>query len=199
MADSDNSTTVPFVTSGRQRWTAPTARSADCSRPQTTTFADPALGLAQAWTEAHAAMAEQCLKQQQLETALLGRSSESVDGQPVSRAGGRGGMRRAYAEAKAAEALAGAREQELLERLARTPAISLAGIAAKLSVIAIEAEDNTDLADFPLSHVRSALEDLRRLIGGGTVGSCPAPADDRADVGGPDLCRARRQLIQRER
>lgn len=75
-------------------------------------------------------------------------------------------MRRAYADAKAAEALAGAREQELLERLARAPALSLAGIAAKLSVIAIEAEDNTDLADFPVSHVRSALADLQRLMGG---------------------------------
>jgi len=157
------------------------------------------LALSQAWTEAHAATAAHCLKQQQLETALLERrgSSEGVDGQPASRAGRRGGMRQAYAEAKAAEALASAREQELLERLARTPAISLAGIAAKLSVIATEAEDNTDLADFPVSHVRSALEDLRRLMGAGTVDPGPAPADDRAEVGGRDLCGAE-QVGQRE-
>lgn len=192
MADSDNSTTVPSVTPGRQRWTAPTARSAACSRLQTTNFADPALAVSQAWTEAHAETAAQCLKQQQLETALLGSSSESVDGKPAHRAGGRGGLGRAYAKAKAAEALAAAREHELLERLARTPATSLAGIAAKLSVIATEAEDNTDLADFPVSHVRSALEDLRRLMGGGAVDSYPAPADDRAEVGGPDLCHAQR-------
>lgn len=197
MADSDNSTTVPFVTPGRKRWTTPIARSADREPAHSTTLADPALVLSQAWTEAHAAMAAHCLKQQQLETALLERGSfaESVDGQPASRAGGRDSMRRAYAEAKAAEALAGAREQELLQRLARTPAISLAGIAAKLSVIAIEAEDNTDLADFPVSHVRSALEDLRRLMGGGTVDSCPASSDDCAEVGEPDLCGA---LVQRE-
>ncbi|AZO81964.1 hypothetical protein B5U98_27775 [Bosea sp. Tri-39] len=159
------------------------------------------MALSQAWTEAHAATAAQCLKQQQLETALLERGSsvELVGGQPASRAGGRGGMRRAYAEAKAAEALAGAREQELLERLARTPATSLAGIAAKLSVIAIEAEDNTDLADFPVSHVRSALEDLRRLMGGETVDLRPASSDGCAEVGEPDLCGAQRQLIQRER
>ncbi|KRE11478.1 hypothetical protein ASE66_23265 [Bosea sp. Root483D1] len=162
---------------------------------------DLALALSVAWTEAHSATAAQCLKQQRLETALLERlsSAEVVDGQPASRAGGRSSMRRAYAEAKAAEALASACEQELLERLARTPAISLAGIAAKLSVIAIEAEDNTDLADFPVSHVRSALEDLRRLMGGGIVDSCPASEDDREDVGGPDRCRSQRQLIQRER
>jgi len=106
-------------------------------------------------------------------------------------------MRRAYADAKAAEALAGAREQELLERLARAPALSLAGIAAKLSVIVTEADDNTDLADFPVAHVRSALEDLRRLIGEAIVDPCLAPEDDRADVGGADL--SQRDVFQQER
>ncbi len=191
MADSDNTMTLPFVTLGRKSWTTPITRSADC---------DPALALSLAWTEAHAAMAEQCLKQQRLETALLERrsSSENADDKPASRAGRRDGMRRAYAEAKAAEALAGAHEQELLERLARTPANSLAGIAAKLSVIAIEAEDNTDLADFPVSHVRSALDDLRRLMGRTIVASCPAPEENREDLGRTDLCHAQRQVIQRE-
>lgn len=196
MADSDNTTTVPFVTPGRQRWMAPIARSADCEPAHSTMVADPALSVSQAWTEAHAATAAQCRKQQQLETALLGSSSESVDGQPASRAGRRGGMRRAYAEAKAAEALAGAREQELLERLARTPALSLAGIAAKLSVIAIEAEDNTDLTDFPMAHVQSALADLQRLMGGETVDPCPTP--EGADGGGADLCRGQRDVFQQE-
>ncbi|AOO85136.1 hypothetical protein BHK69_31080 (plasmid) [Bosea vaviloviae] len=165
------------------------------------TLADPALALSQAWTEARAATAAQCLKQQRLETALLERrrSSEGVDGKPASRAGYRDGMRRAYAEAKAAEALAAAHEQELLERLAGAPANSLAGIAAKLSVIAIEAEDNTDLTDFPVPHVRSALEDLRRLMGRTILDSCPAPESDREEVGRTDLCRAQRQAIQRER
>ncbi|WP_143079761.1 hypothetical protein [Bosea lupini] len=199
MADSDNTTTVPFVTLGRQRSTAPRARTADREPAHSTTVADPALALSQAWIEAHAARAAHCLKQQRLETELLGRSSESVDEQPARRAGRRRGMRRAYAEAKAAETLAGAREQELLERLIRTPALSLAGIAAKLSVIAIEAGDNTDLADFPVSHVRSALKDLRRLMAGGTVDLGPAQDDDREDVGRPDLCRSQRQVIQRER
>ncbi|MCV9937315.1 hypothetical protein OIU35_13215 [Boseaceae bacterium BT-24-1] len=157
------------------------------------------MALSQAWAEAHAATAAHCLKQQQLETALLGSSSEGVDGQSASRAGGRGGIRRAYAEAKAAEALTSGREQELLERLARTPALSLAGIAAKLSVIVTEAEDNTDLADFPVAHVQSALADLRRLMGGAIVDSCLAPEDYRADVGRADLCRSQRDVFQQER
>ncbi|MCO5164174.1 MAG: hypothetical protein M9939_24040 [Mesorhizobium sp.] len=174
-----------------------TNRSADCAPTHT----DPALALSLAWTEAHAAMAEQCLKQQRLETELFERrsSSASVDGKPASRAGGRGGTRRAYAQAKAAEALAAAHEQELLERLARTPAHSLAGIAAKLSVIVTEAEDNTDLTDFPVPHLRSALEDLRRLMERASVDACPVPEDGREDLSGPGLCRARHQAIQRER
>lgn len=141
--------------------------------------------------------ADHCLKQQRLEIALSERrgSAENVHGKTVSRAGGRDGIRRAYAEAKAAETLAGAHEQELLERLAQTPANSLAGIAAKLSVIATEAEDNTDLTDFPVSHVRSALEDLRRLMGRAIVDSCPAPEDGRE----LDLCGAQPRSIQQER
>lgn len=164
--------------------------SADLDPTHTTTLADPALVLSLAWTEAHAAMAEQCLKQQRLETELLerSRSAGSVDGKPAGRAGRRDGMRRAYAEAKGAEAVAGARERELLERLARTPAHTLAGIAAKLSVIVIEAEDNTDLADFPVPHVRSALEDLQRLMERATVDAGPVPEGDHEDAGG--LCRA---------
>jgi len=183
MADSDNTTTLPSVTLGRE---TSTIRSADCAPTRT----DPALALSQAWTEAHAAMAEQCLRQQRLETELLERrrSSGSLDGKPAGRAGGRDGTRRAYAEAKAAEALASKREQELLERLVRTPATSLAGVAAKLSVIVTEAEDNTDLTDFPVPHMRSALEDLRRLMNRATVDACPVPEGGREGVGG--LCRA---------
>lgn len=186
MADSDNTTTLPSVTPAREsRMT-----SASCFADGAATRTDPALALSLAWTDAHAAMAEQCLRQQRLETELLGRRrcSANVDGKPAGRAGGRGGMRRAYAEAKAAEALAGACEQELLERLARTPAHSLAGVAAKLSVIVTEAQDNTDLTDFPVPHLRSALEDLRRLMERAAVDTCPVPDDDREDAGG--LCRA---------
>lgn len=198
MADSDNSTTVPVVTPRGKRWGSAIARSADCELARTTTVADPVVALSQAWAEAHAATAAHCLKQQQLETALLARSSEDVDGQSASKAGGRGSMRRAYADAKAAEALTSAREQELLERLARAPALSLAGIAAKLSVIVTEAEDNTDLADFPVAHVQSALADLRRLMGGVIVDPCLAPEDHRADVGAADLCCSQRDVSQQE-
>ena len=177
MADSDNTTTLPSVTPSRKSRTASTIRFADCGATHT----DPALSLSQAWTEAHAAMAEQCLRQQRLETELLecGQSSQNVDGKPASRAGGRSGIKRAYAAAKAAEALAVEREQELLERLPLTPAHSLAGIAAKLAVILTELEDNTDLTDFPAPHLRSALADLTRLMGRANVDASAVPNSDQ--------------------
>lgn len=171
MADSDNTTTLPSVTPSRKSRTGSAVHFARGGATHT----DPALSLSHAWTQAHAAMAEHCLRQQRLETELLecGQSSRNVDGKPARRAGGRGGIKQAYAKAKAAEALAVAREQELLERLPMTPAHSLAGIAAKLTVILTELEDNTDLTDFPAPHLRSALEDLKRLMGQANVDASP--------------------------
>ncbi|MGN6097508.1 MAG: hypothetical protein ACTHP8_14860 [Bosea sp. (in: a-proteobacteria)] len=159
------------------------------------------MAVALAWTEAHAATAEQCLRQQRLETELLerGSSADGIDGQATGGAGRVDGTRPAYAAAKALEALAVAHEEELLERLARTPATSLAGIAAKLSVIVTEAEENADLTDFPVPHVRSALEDLRRLMRQANADPCRAAGNDGEVVGSPDLGPAQRQIIQQER
>jgi hypothetical protein len=52
----------------------------------------------------------------------------------------------------------------LLAEIAATPAQSLAGVIAKLAVVVREANDNSDISEFPLSHIRSALADLQRLI-----------------------------------
>jgi hypothetical protein len=51
----------------------------------------------------------------------------------------------------------------LLAEIATTPTQSLPGVVAKIAVILREATDNTDLCEFPLPHIRSALADLRRL------------------------------------
>ncbi len=194
MADSDNTTTVPFVTPGRKRRTEPKARSADWARARATTVADPAIAVSLAWTEAHAATAEQCLRQQRLETELIerGSSADGVDGQATGGAGRVGRTRRTYAVAKAVEALAVAHEEELLERLARTPATSLAGVAAKLSVIVTEAEENADPTDFPVPHIRSALEDIRRLMRQANADPGQAAGNDGEVVGSPDPAPAQR-------
>lgn len=144
MADSDDTTTLPSVTRARK------ISATDLDDREES--ADPTLTASLAWIEAHTTTIGHCLNQQRIETAL--------------RRGGRDnkGMRRAYLEALAAEEDAAAKEQALLERLARTPANSLAGVAAKLSVIVWETGDNTDLSDFPVEHVRSALDDIQRLM-----------------------------------
>ena len=67
MADSDNTTTLPSVTPSRKSRMESAVHFANGGATNT----DPALSLSQAWTEAHAAMAEQCLRQQRLETKLL--------------------------------------------------------------------------------------------------------------------------------
>jgi hypothetical protein len=69
----------------------------------------------------------------------------------------------------------------LLEKMANTPAVSMAGVVAKLAVVVREAEDNTDLSDFPLPQIRSALADLRKLADE-TIGDdvAPFPGCDRS-------------------
>ncbi|TIN91703.1 MAG: hypothetical protein E5Y06_26735 [Mesorhizobium sp.] len=69
----------------------------------------------------------------------------------------------------------------LLDKIAVTPAQPLAGVIAKLAVVVREASDNTDLCEFPLPHIRSALADLRRLTQEG-INSEPAgwPAGDQS-------------------
>jgi hypothetical protein len=108
---------------------------------------DPVVALSLAWIEAHAVTLACCFKQQQAEGEfLIGNGSGS-----------------GYFDARQAEEEAAARQNTLLERLAATSASSFAGVVAKLAIVVREAEDNSDLSDFPLPHIRSALADLRRL------------------------------------
>ncbi len=135
-------------------------------------FTDPSLKAALAWTEAHSKTMQYCIRQQRIEVDLSGAGRRSAT------------TRRAYADAMRAERHAAETEAAQLEKLAQTPATSLAGIAAKLAVIVREAEDNTDLSDFPVVHVRSALDDLWRLMDQATLDQLPVLAsgirtDDR--------------------
>lgn len=129
--------------------------------------ADPAMGLSIQWIEAHAATMRLCVSQQEIETTLLSGDADVML---------RGGPNSCHSAAQDAEEVAASAEAVLLERLAATPATSPAGVAAKLSVIVREAEDNTDLLDFPLPHVRSCLDDIERMLGafedGGAAEGC---------------------------
>ena len=68
-----------------------------------------------------------------------------------------------YSATKQAEVEASEREQELVEALTTTPAISLAGIAGKLDMIFHEGTIWEDDTEFPQPQIRSALRDLIRL------------------------------------
>ncbi|MER8421735.1 hypothetical protein [Mesorhizobium sp. M1329] len=65
-----------------------------------------------------------------------------------------------YTAALMAEREAGERAQDLLEALSTTPAITLAGVAAKLDVVLREGEAWEECSDSPWPQIRSALNDL---------------------------------------
>lgn len=62
-----------------------------------------------------------------------------------------------------------AAEQALLDDLLRSPATTIHGVLAKLSVILFEGEHREDPDDFPWLHIRALRDDLCRLHGLDTV------------------------------
>jgi hypothetical protein len=75
-----------------------------------------------------------------------------------------------YSATLRAECEAGDRAEALLEALSGTPAISLAGVAAKLDAILSEGQPSNGDTEFPWPQIRSVLEDIGR-IGGQTESS----------------------------
>ena len=123
---------------------------------------DPALVLSLAWIEAHAAKLASCVRQQQAEEGLVERGELLSTGKGIGR-GEVADADRNYLDLRKEEQDDAEKADALLAEIAATPAQSLAGVVAKLAVILREATDNTDLCEFPLPHIRSALADLRRL------------------------------------
>ena len=166
MADSDNTTTLPFVTPGPERSGSPGIGDAqalivpvDDSRQLT----DPALALSLAWIDAHTMTLASCVRQE-AETKLMEDGGYPSMSSEVSRSGERKTAELRYLAARKAEMDNASKAEILLEKIATTSAISMAGVAAKLAVVVREAADNNDLFDFPLPHIRSALADLRHLL-----------------------------------
>lgn len=120
------------------------------------------------------------LRQQQAEEGFLERCSLLPTGEVIGRGEG------ACADRDCPDFLKGEQDHAekadaLLAEIAATPAQSLAGVVAKLAVILREATDNTDLCEFPLPHIRSALADLRRLTDEAISDQLPGwPAGDQS-------------------
>ncbi|PSJ55950.1 hypothetical protein C7I85_25925 [Mesorhizobium soli] len=68
-----------------------------------------------------------------------------------------------YFEGLRAERAAFAQVEALLEALATTPAVSLAGVAGKLDAVLCEGEAWEDCAAFPWPQIRAARDDLFRI------------------------------------
>ncbi|WP_246680399.1 hypothetical protein [Mesorhizobium sp. B2-4-13] len=165
MADSDNTTTLPSVTRERELQ-SPLVRG-DLRASTTPVIddqpsADPAFVLSLAWIEAHVAMLASCVRQQQAEDVLLERGAPLSIGEVIGRGAG-ANADRDYIDCCEEEQDDAAKADALLAEIAATPAQSLAGVIAKLAVVVREANDNTDMVEFPLPHIRSALADLRGL------------------------------------
>ncbi|WP_246678100.1 hypothetical protein [Mesorhizobium sp. B1-1-7] len=154
----------------------PSADHAAEDQPQ----ADPALVLSLAWIDAHVGMLASCVRQQQAEEGFLESGALFPVGEVIGRGEGACADRDCPGFLKE-EQDAAEKADALLAQIAATPAQSFAGVVAKLAVILREASDNTDLCEFPLPHIRSALADLRRLTHEAT-GNEPAgwPAGDQS-------------------
>ncbi|MGO4831127.1 hypothetical protein AB4144_02345 [Rhizobiaceae sp. 2RAB30] len=145
---------------------------------------DPVIAAARLWRDAQARSLSLCRRQQRLETELMRAIHSSPSPGSAAPAAPLDWSKLqvarlqqvdhdfAYSQAKDAEEQAAKIAEQLLEKLARTPAQSLDGVIAKLSVVLREARTHDALSDFfPWTHLRSVLGDLRRLSAEAESGS----------------------------
>ena len=168
MADSDNTTTLPFVID----------RQGDKLKGSERQAIDPASGLWNEWRQARYASLLLCRVQQRLETRMMANT-----GIPVLTSGESLSSRIPVAASEASAEYAVAREAEVFamtealkfqDAVPSVAALSLAGIIAKLDMIVGADRDIGDPTDFPWPHIASVLLDLKAL-----AGDLPAYRPDR--------------------
>lgn len=143
MADSDHTTTLSTVTRSK----AIAGGAAKAFSPGNSEIAsDTAVFVWNKWRAAQDEVDRLCRRQQCVE---------------ADHRAGVGGVDD-YAAALRAEKTAGEQAIELLKRLSQTPAVSLAGVAAKLDAVLGEGQPSEDDDEFPWPLIRSALADLMR-------------------------------------
>ncbi|MBB6469948.1 hypothetical protein HNQ96_005842 [Aminobacter lissarensis] len=206
MADSDNTTALPFVTQGGRRKSCAVdddtrGGSAAVAATPMERFAarllgpiDPCVVLLQEWEQARHMAVVLCRLQQRLEIRIRNalRGSEPSGGpendghsapQPADQQTRWNELDQkvGYSRACAAEAQAIEAEEEILDAIATTPAQSLAGVIAKLKIIAGGGENMDDTSAFPWPQIQSVLADLQAL---GDRGADALPADSRRQPAG---------------
>lgn len=183
MADSDNTTALPFVTQGGRRKSCAVddgAAVADIVHAvRLPAPLDPCVVLLQDWEQAHHMAVVLCRLQQRLELRISNAlASSEPGGEPESdqQSTPQAAVltdRRArwdeldaevgYSRARAAEAQAVEAEEEILDAVADTPGQSLAGVIAKLTIIVGGGETMGDTSAFPWPQIQSVLADLQTL------------------------------------
>jgi hypothetical protein len=168
MADSDNTTTLPFVI-GRQ---------GDKQNVAERQAMDPASGLWSEWQKARYVSLLLCRVQQRLEARMMantgipvltsGESASWLMSATASEASAE------YAVAREAEVFAMTEALKFQDAIPSVASLSLAGIIAKVDMIVGADRDIGDPTDFPWPHIASVLRDLKAL-----AGDLPAYRPDR--------------------
>ncbi|WP_245340396.1 hypothetical protein [Mesorhizobium sp. WSM4313] len=175
MADSDNTTSLPFVI-GQQGGKRNGPAGAEM---------DPALSLWGEWHQAQYVSLLLCRVQQRLEARIMASTGIQVltSGKSVSRRmqGATPGARAEYEVACEAEVFAMTEALRFQDSIPGVTALSLAGIIAKLEMIVGADRDIGDPTDFPWPHIASVLRDLKALAGD-LPAFRSARANTRADV-----------------
>ncbi|MDH4985048.1 hypothetical protein QEZ47_05745 [Aminobacter anthyllidis] len=204
MADSDNTTALPFVTQGGRRKSCAVdddtrGGGAGVAAGPMERFAahwlaplDPCVVLLQEWEQAHHMAVVLCRLQQRLEIRIrkalvfsdpngeLDQGQRSAPEASVltdrQKRWNELDQEVGYSRARAAEAQAVEAEEEILDAVATTPAQSLAGVIAKLKIIAGGAENMGNTSAFPWPQIQSVLANLQALVDRGAE---TLPADSR--------------------
>lgn len=187
MADSDNTTALPFVTQGGRRMSCALddvgAVGDIVHAALLLTPIDPCVVLLQEWEQAHHMAVVLCRLQQRLEirirNALRTASAHNeADATSAAEAAPPVDLQTrwdeldvevGYSRARAAEAQAVEAEEEILDAVTATPAQSFAGVIAKLKIIGGGGENMGDTSAFPWPQIQSVLADLKALGEGGLV------------------------------
>ncbi|MBB6468592.1 hypothetical protein HNQ96_004476 [Aminobacter lissarensis] len=188
MADSDNTTALPFVIPEGRRMSCAVdddtrafgGRAADGLKKRLFAPIDPCVVLLQDWEHAHHMAVVLCRLQQRLEirirNALAVASPDGEADGPSSTTTGDAAtpadqqarwdaldQKVGYSRARAAETQAVEAEEEILKAVSATPAQSIAGVIAKLTIIAGGGESMGDSSAFPWPQIQSALADVKGL------------------------------------
>ncbi|RVK62351.1 hypothetical protein CN155_01850 [Sinorhizobium meliloti] len=161
MADSDNSRTLSTVTGADfHSFVAASlltyqelTRAKQLSRDACD--ADPALAVWHQWCAAWQRLSESSLLQQRLERTLF----SSVLPPPLEQAAGS----RTYSEALEAEDRASIAEEQAAETLWETPAVSIAGAAAKLHAAMTKWQPSPTSQEEPWPQIRIVIADLLKI------------------------------------